>query len=38
MFKGPKIAEIPGNVRVMAEKNEVLRGTIYDRNGTPLTN
>ncbi len=37
VFKGPDIAENPANVRVIAKKNEVLRGTIYDRNGTPLT-
>ena len=37
VFKGPKIAEDSGNVRVLAAKNEVLRGTIYDRNGTALT-
>lgn len=37
VFRGPKIAEDSGNVRVLAKKNEVLRGTIYDRNGTALT-
>ena len=37
VFRGPKIAEDSGNVRVLAAKNEVIRGTIYDRNGTPLT-
>lgn len=37
LIKSPKINDMPGNTRVIAEKNEVLRGTIYDRNGTPLT-
>ena len=37
LIKSPKINEMPGNTRVIATKNEVLRGTIYDRNGTPLT-
>lgn len=37
LFKSPKINEMAGNTRVIAQKNEVLRGTIYDRNGTPLT-
>ncbi|WP_195988298.1 penicillin-binding transpeptidase domain-containing protein [Clostridium sp. D53t1_180928_C8] len=37
LIKSPKINDMPGNTRVIATKNEVLRGTIYDRNGTPLT-
>lgn len=37
VFKGPGIAEDSGNVRLWAKRNEVLRGTIYDRNGTALT-
>lgn len=37
VFKAPDIAEKPGNVRLWAKRNEVLRGTIYDRNGLALT-
>ena len=37
IFEGPEIAIDPGNVRVMAEKNKVLRGTIYDKDMNPLT-
>ncbi|MCQ2968914.1 MAG: penicillin-binding protein 2 [Clostridium sp.] len=37
VFRGPKIAEDSGNIRILAKKNEVIRGTIYDRNGTALT-
>ena len=37
LIKSPKINEMPGNTRVIAVKNEVLRGTIYDRDGNPLT-
>ena len=37
LIKSPKINEMAGNTRVIAKKNEVLRGTIYDRNGTALT-
>lgn len=37
VFKGPDIAAMPGNVRLWAKRNEVLRGTIYDRNGEALT-
>lgn len=37
LIKSPKINEMPGNTRVIAVRNEVLRGTIYDRNGTALT-
>lgn len=36
VFKAPKISEMPGNTIALAEKNEVLRGTIYDRNGNEL--
>ena len=36
-FSAPAIAEQPGNKRIYATSNEVLRGTIYDRNGNPLT-
>ncbi len=37
LFKAPEILEMPGNTRVLAEKNEVLRGNIYDRSGNILT-
>ncbi|GAB6168494.1 penicillin-binding protein 2 [Clostridium carnis] len=37
VFKGPGIAEDSGNIRLWAKRNEVLRGTIYDRNGNALT-
>ena len=37
LIKSPKINDMPGNTRVMAVKNEVLRGTIYDRDGNALT-
>lgn len=36
-FKAPEIAEKPGNQRLWIERNKVLRGTIYDRDGKPLT-
>ena len=36
-FSAPGIAEQPGNKRIYAVSNEVLRGTIYDRNGNALT-
>lgn len=36
IFKGPNIANDPGNIRLWAKRNEVLRGTIYDRNGIEL--
>lgn len=37
MVIGPKIVNNPDNKRVWAKRNEVLRGTIYDRNKKPLT-
>lgn len=37
MVVGPKIVDNPANRRLWAKRNEVLRGTIYDRNGKPLT-
>ena len=37
VFKGPDIANESGNVRLWAKRNEILRGTIYDRNGNALT-
>ena len=36
-FSAPNIADQPGNKRIYAVSNEVLRGTIYDRNGNALT-
>ncbi|MNM38715.1 peptidoglycan D,D-transpeptidase FtsI family protein [Clostridium intestinale] len=36
-FKAPDIAEKTGNQRLWAERNKVLRGTIYDRNMVALT-
>lgn len=36
-FSAPAIADQPGNKRIYAVSNEVLRGTIYDRNGNALT-
>lgn len=38
VFKGPDIANDSGNRRLWARRNEVLRGTIYDRDGNALTN
>ena len=38
VFKGPDIANDSGNKRLWAKRNEVLRGTIYDRNQNALTN
>ncbi|WP_291650647.1 penicillin-binding protein 2 [Clostridium sp.] len=38
VFEGPDIANDSGNKRLWAKRNEVLRGTIYDRDGNPLTN
>ena len=37
VFSAPAIAEGQGNQRLWAKRNEVLRGTIYDRNKNPLT-
>ncbi|EHJ02290.1 penicillin-binding protein transpeptidase [Clostridium sp. DL-VIII] len=37
VFSAPAIAEGAGNQRLWAKRNEVLRGTIYDRNKNPLT-
>lgn len=34
---GPKIVNSPYNKRMWVKRNEVLRGTIYDRNDKPLT-
>lgn len=36
-FKAPDIASDGGNKRIWAKRNEVIRGTIYDRDGTALT-
>ena len=37
VFSAPSIAEEQGNQRLWAKRNEVLRGTIYDRNKNALT-
>lgn len=37
IFVSPKIVSNPMNKRSWVKRNEVLRGTIYDRNGKPLT-
>ena len=37
VFSAPNIAEEKGNQRLWAKRNEILRGTIYDRNKNPLT-
>lgn len=37
VFKSTDIAEKTGNQRLWIERNKVLRGTIYDRYGKPLT-
>lgn len=37
MFKAPQLAASPYNKRLWAIRNEVLRGTIYDKNMKPLT-
>ncbi|AKN32868.1 penicillin-binding protein [Clostridium carboxidivorans P7] len=37
MVEGPKIVNNTYNRRLWVKRNEVLRGTIYDRNGKPLT-
>ncbi len=36
-FMADEIAKKPGNVRYAVERNRVLRGVIYDRNGEVLT-
>lgn len=36
-FKAPSIAADEGNKRIWAKRNEILRGTIYDRDGRALT-
>lgn len=36
-FKAPELADNSQNKRLWAKRNEVLRGTIYDRNGKELT-
>ena len=36
VFKGPDIALDSGNRRLWAKRNEVLRGSIYDRDGNVL--
>ena len=36
-IKAPDIASMPENKRMQAKRNEVLRGTIYDRNMQNLT-
>lgn len=37
IFVGPKIVSSQYNRRIWAKKNEVLRGTIYDRNNKEIT-
>lgn len=37
LIKGPEIADKSTNNRLWAKRNEVLRGSIYDRNGNALT-
>lgn len=37
IFVGPKIVNKSYNRRLWVKRNEVLRGTFYDRNGKPLT-
>lgn len=36
-FKAPELASQPGNKRLWAKRNEVIRGTIYDRDKNALT-
>jgi cell division protein FtsI/penicillin-binding protein 2 len=36
-FRAPEIAKMANNKRLWAVRNEVLRGTIYDRDGNALT-
>lgn len=37
VFKGPEIADDSANIRLWARRNEILRGTIYDRDMNALT-
>ena len=37
IFEAPGIAADSNNKRLWAKRNEIVRGTIYDRNKTPLT-
>jgi peptidoglycan glycosyltransferase len=37
IFKAPAISLKPENRRLWVKRNEVLRGTIFDKNGIPLT-
>lgn len=37
LFKGPKIVTRPDNRRMWDVRNQVVRGTIYDRNGKALS-
>lgn len=37
VFKSSDIVEDSGNIRLWVKRNEVLRGTIYDRDGSALT-
>lgn len=37
VFKSTDIAQDSGNIRLWVKRNEVLRGTIYDRDGNALT-
>jgi penicillin-binding protein A len=37
IFKAPEVAARQENRRLWVKRNEVLRGTIFDRNGIPLT-
>lgn len=37
VFKSPNIAEMSNNTRLWAKRNEVLRGTIYDKDKNALT-
>lgn len=37
VFRSPVIAANSGNGRLLVKRNEVLRGTIYDRDGKALT-
>lgn len=37
LVEGPKVVNRPTNKRLWVKRNEVLRGTIFDRNMKPLT-